>query len=100
MGNTCYLIFNKGKVSMSDISKDGILNKLGLNEDQGRALLEAAAENPFEALTLLQTYNPDPAALQELMAQFMTNPKVFVKLAESLGFSPEKLADFKTKLGQ
>jgi|SaaInlStandDraft_1057018.scaffolds.fasta_scaffold127612_3 hypothetical protein len=84
---------------MPDLSKDEILTQLGLTEDQGRALLEAASNNPMEALALLQTFNPDPAKLQELMGLFMTNPQIFVDLAISLGFTQEKIDKFKALLG-
>ena len=85
---------------MSELSKEEILGKLNLTEDQGRVLLETASKNPMEALALLQSFNPDPASLQDLMSQFMTNPQIFVDLAKSLGFSEEQIAQFKSMVGQ
>mgnify|MGYP003688695509 CR=1 FL=1 len=82
---------------MSDINKESILNKLGLTNEQGNALLEAALNNPMEALGLLQSYNVDQDTLQELIMQFMSNPGIFIELAESLGLPPEKIAEVKTK---
>ena len=85
---------------MSDLSKEEILAKLNLTEEQGRALLEAASTNPMEALGLLQTFNPAPASMQDLMNQFMTNPQIFIDLAKSMGFTQEKIDAFKAMLGQ
>ena len=85
---------------MSDLTKEEILAKLNLTEEQGRALLEAASTNPMEALGLLQTFNPDPASMQDLMNQFMTNPQIFIDLAKSMGFTQEKIDAFKAMLGQ
>ena len=85
---------------MSELSKEEILAKLNLTEDQGRALLETASKNPMEAFALLQTFNPDPASLQDLMTQFMTNPQIFIDLAKSMGFSQEQIDQFKGMLGQ
>lgn len=85
---------------MSDLNKNDILDRLNLTEEQGRQLLEAAQNNPFEALGLLQSFNPDPEALQKLMAEFMTNPNAFLELAESLGFSEEQVNSLKNKFGQ
>ena len=84
---------------MSDLTKEEILSKLNLTEEQGRSLLDAASKNPMEALALLQTFNPDPASLQDLMAQFMTNPQIFIDLAKSMGFTEEKIDQFKSMLG-
>ena len=85
---------------MSDLNKDDLLQKLGLTEDQGKQLLEAAGSNPMEALGLLQSFNPDPAALQNLMAEFMANPNVFIDLAKSLGVSQEQIDSMKNQFGQ
>ena len=85
---------------MSELSKEEILSKLNLTEEQGRALLEAAANNPMEALALLQTFNTDPADLQDLMTQFMVNPQIFIDLAKSMGFSKEQIEHFKSMIGQ
>lgn len=85
---------------MSELSKEEILAKLNLTEEQGKALLEAASKNPMEALALLQTFNPDPASLQDLMTQFMTNPQIFIDLAKSMGFSQEQIEHFKSMIGQ
>ncbi|MCM8531749.1 MAG: DUF2999 family protein [Lentisphaeraceae bacterium] len=84
---------------MSELNKEEILARLGLSEEQGRALLDAATKNPMEALALLQTYNPDPATLQDLMSQFMTNPQIFVDLAISLGVSQEQIDKLKGMVG-
>lgn len=84
---------------MSELNKEEILARLGLSEEQGRALLDAATKNPMEALALLQTYNPDPATLQDLMSQFMTNPQIFVDLAISLGVSQEQIDKLKAMVG-
>jgi len=85
---------------MSDINKSALLEKLGLTEEQGKQLLEAASNNPMEALGLLQSFNPDPAAMQNLMAEFMANPGVFIELAESLGVSQEQIDAMKNQFGQ
>ena len=81
-----------------EISKESILKKLGLNEEQGMSLLEAAKKSPFEALMLLQTFNLDAQVVQDMMGHFMNNPQVFYELAESLGFSAEEIAEFKKQL--
>lgn len=85
---------------MSDISKNELLNKLGLSEEQGKQLLEAASNNPMEALGLLQSFNPDPAAMQNLMAEFMANPQAFIQLAEDLGLPQDKIDAMKGSMGQ
>ena len=82
---------------MSEINKESILNKLGLTNEQGNALLEAALNNPMEALGLLQSYNVDQNTLQELIMQFMSNPGIFIELAENLGLPPEKIEEVKAK---
>ena len=84
---------------MSDVSKEGILQKLNLSEEQGVALINAAKKNPMEALMLLQTFNLDAEKMQNLMNEFMTNPGAFFELAESLGFSQEDIESFKKQLG-
>ena len=85
---------------MSDISKNALLEKLGLTEDQGKQLLEAASNNPMEAFGLLQSFNPDPSAVQTLMAEFMATPGVFIELAESLGVAKDKVDAMKSQFGQ
>ena len=85
---------------MSDISKNALLEKLGLSEEQGKQLLDAASSNPMEALGLLQSFNPDPAALQNLMAEFMANPGAFIQLAEELGLPQDKINAMKAGMGQ
>ncbi len=82
---------------MSEINKESILNQLGLTNEQGNALLEAALNNPMEALGLLQSYNVDQNKLQEIIMQFMSNPGIFIELAESLGLPAEKIEEVKTK---
>lgn len=83
---------------MSDF-KNALLEKLGLTEEQGKQLLEAASNNPLEALGLLQSFNPDPSAMQHLMAEFMANPGVFIELAESLGVSQEQIDAMRAQFG-
>ena len=85
---------------MSDISKNALLEKLGLSEEQGKQLLETVTNNPMEALGLLQSFNPDPSAMQNLMTEFMANPGVFIELAESLGVSQEQIDAMKSQFGQ
>ena len=80
---------------MSDVNKNEILEKLNLSEEQGKQLIEAAQNSPFEALGLLQSFNPDPEAIQTLMAEVMSNPNAFIELAESLGFSKEQIESMK-----
>jgi hypothetical protein len=82
---------------MSDVNKESILNRLNLTNEQGTALIEAAINSPMEALALLQTFNVDQAVLQELLSEFMTNPGIFIELAESLGMPNEKIEQFKAK---
>ena len=84
---------------MSEVSKDKILKKLNLSEEQGIALLNAAKKSPMEALMLLQTFNLDADKMQNLMNEFMSNPGAFFELAESLGFSEEEISSFKEQLG-
>ena len=84
---------------MSEINKNSVLQRLNLNEEQGNAIINAALENPLQALSMLQEYNPDPQALQELMTEFMNNPEIFVDMARDLGFSDEKIASIKAKFG-
>jgi len=84
---------------MDDVSKEDILKRLSLSEEQGVALLNAAKKSPMEALMLLQTFNLDPEKMQNLMSEFMTNPGAFFELAKSLGFSEEEINSFKEQLG-
>ena len=81
------------------LTRESLLNRLNITDKQGTELVQAALENPVNALTLLNSFDVSQDALQELIGEFMMNPGVFIDLAREMNIPNEKIEEFRTRFG-